>query len=160
MVVSGDPLGCKMGLMIGDIVLGGNGNSVYRIDETRNLVFCYSPVPSTSSSGTDTNVCSESWDIIAECAIKEKVESYGGFSGLPKDVTLSSGQTQFCCLACTVLEVSHQSGGIILFDEVTSGLKAAMEYDRILVMDDGKVVYFGSPAEAVRDSELLSSLMH
>lgn len=60
MVVSGDPLGCKMGLMIGDIALGGNGYSVYRIDETRNLVFCYSPVPSTSSSGTDINVCSES----------------------------------------------------------------------------------------------------
>lgn len=34
--------------------------SVYRILETGNLVSCYSPVPSTSSSGTDTNVSSES----------------------------------------------------------------------------------------------------
>lgn len=39
-------------------------------------------------------------------------------------------------------------------------LEAAVEYDRILVMDYGKVTHFGSPAEAVRDSELLSSLMH
>lgn len=35
-------------------------DSVYRIDESENLVSCYSPVPSTLSSGADTNVSSES----------------------------------------------------------------------------------------------------
>lgn len=39
-------------------------------------------------------------------------------------------------------------------------LEAAVEYDRILVMDGGKVTQFGSPAEAVRYSELRSSLGH
>ncbi|KAJ5181557.1 ATP-binding cassette transporter [Penicillium cf. viridicatum] len=188
-------------------------DSVYRIDETGNLVSCDSPVPSTSASGTDTNVSSESSqlpengyerpteksettvkpmnDIVAsiktpchcarhlstsgdferrtgatrclqrrenmgsECAIKEKVESSGGFSALPKDATFSSGQAQFCSLVRAVLEASHRSGGIILFDEATSGLKAAVEYDQIVVMDDGKVIHFGSPAEAMRNSELL-----
>lgn len=33
-------------------------DSVYRIDETGNLVSCDSPVPSNSASGTDTNVSS------------------------------------------------------------------------------------------------------
>lgn len=37
-------------------------------------------------------------------------------------------------------------------------LEAAVEYDRILVMDDGKVIHFGSPAEVVHESELFSSL--
>lgn len=58
---------------------------------------------------------------LSKCAIKEKVESSGGFSGLPKDVTFSSGQAQFCSLAHTILEASHRSGSIILFDEATSG---------------------------------------
>lgn len=51
MMVSGDLLGCKTGLMI---------DSVYRIDETRNLISCDSQAPSTSASGTDTIVSSES----------------------------------------------------------------------------------------------------
>lgn len=39
-------------------------------------------------------------------------------------------------------------------------LKAAVEYGHIVVMDDGKVIHFGSPAEAVRGFELLSPLRH
>lgn len=61
------------------------------------------------------------WDILAHCAIKEKVESSGGLSALLKDVTFSSGEAQLCSLARTVLEAGHRSGGIILFDEATSG---------------------------------------
>ncbi|KAJ5421202.1 ATP-binding cassette transporter [Penicillium sp. CMV-2018d] len=61
------------------------------------------------------------YDIVAECAIKEKVENSGGFSAPLK-------------------------------------LEAAVECDRIFVMDDDQVTHFGSSAEAVRNSELLSSL--
>lgn len=50
----------------------------------------------------------------SQCAIKEKVESSGGFSALPKDVIFSSGQAQFCSVVLRVLEASHRSGGIIL----------------------------------------------
>jgi ABC-type multidrug transport system fused ATPase/permease subunit len=37
-------------------------------------------------------------------------------------------------------------------------LEAAVEYDRIMVLEKGRIVHFGSPVEVVRDSELFSSL--
>lgn len=36
-------------------------------------------------------------------------------------------------------------------------LEAALEYDRILVLERGQVIAFGTPEEVVRDSELFSS---
>jgi ATP-binding cassette subfamily C (CFTR/MRP) protein 1 len=35
-------------------------------------------------------------------------------------------------------------------------LEAAMEFDRIMVFEDGEVVHFGTPDEVVRNSELFS----
>lgn len=36
-------------------------------------------------------------------------------------------------------------------------LEAALEYDRILVLEKGHVTSFGTPEEVVRDAELFSS---
>jgi ATP-binding cassette subfamily C (CFTR/MRP) protein 1 len=35
-------------------------------------------------------------------------------------------------------------------------LETALDYDRILVLNDGKIVHFGTPAEVVQESELFS----
>jgi ATP-binding cassette subfamily C (CFTR/MRP) protein 1 len=36
-------------------------------------------------------------------------------------------------------------------------LEAALEYDRILVLEGGQIAHFGAPAEIIRDSELFAS---
>jgi ATP-binding cassette subfamily C (CFTR/MRP) protein 1 len=36
-------------------------------------------------------------------------------------------------------------------------LEAALEFDRILVLEKGEVAHFGTPTEVIRDSELFSS---
>lgn len=36
-------------------------------------------------------------------------------------------------------------------------LEAALEYDRILVLEQGHAIHFGKPEEVIRDSELFSS---
>lgn len=36
-------------------------------------------------------------------------------------------------------------------------LEAALEYDRILVLEQGHAIHFGTPEEVIRDSELFSS---
>ena len=38
-------------------------------------------------------------------------------------------------------------------------LEAAMEFDRILVLEDGEVMCFGTPEEVIRDSELFKGIM-
>lgn len=37
-------------------------------------------------------------------------------------------------------------------------LEAALEYDRIVVLENGRVAHFGTPAEVMRDSELFSTM--
>lgn len=36
-------------------------------------------------------------------------------------------------------------------------LEAAVEFDKILVLEKGEVAHFGSPVEVIRDSDLFSS---
>jgi ATP-binding cassette, subfamily C (CFTR/MRP), member 1 len=37
-------------------------------------------------------------------------------------------------------------------------LEAAMNYDRILVLEKGRIAHFGTPDKVLRESELFSSL--
>lgn len=37
-------------------------------------------------------------------------------------------------------------------------LETALEYDRIVVLEDGKVAHFGTPDEVLRDSQLFSTM--
>ncbi|KAK5633143.1 hypothetical protein RRF57_008857 [Xylaria bambusicola] len=37
-------------------------------------------------------------------------------------------------------------------------LETALEYDRIAVLENGRVMHFGSPAEVLRDSGLFSTM--
>lgn len=37
-------------------------------------------------------------------------------------------------------------------------LETALEYDRILVMEEGEVIHFGTPSEVMQDSDLFLSL--
>lgn len=37
-------------------------------------------------------------------------------------------------------------------------LETALEYDRIVVLENGRVAHFGTPAEVLRESELFSTM--
>lgn len=37
-------------------------------------------------------------------------------------------------------------------------LEVALEYDRVLVLENSRLVHFGTPTEVLRDSELFSSM--
>ncbi|KAH6666235.1 putative ATP-binding cassette transporter, partial [Halenospora varia] len=125
-------------------------------------------------------------DVLAECALWEKVNASGGLETKMSDVNLSSGEAQLFALARTILGAGSRRGGIVLLDEATSSidtateqkimkliaerlrgktiisilhrLEVALEYDRILVLDKGEVVHFGTAEEVLQQSELFSAL--
>lgn len=37
-------------------------------------------------------------------------------------------------------------------------LETALQYDRIVVLENGRVAHFGTPAEVLKDSELFSTM--
>lgn len=39
-------------------------------------------------------------------------------------------------------------------------LETALEYDRILIMEKGRIIYSGTPTEALMEADLFSALNH
>jgi ATP-binding cassette, subfamily C (CFTR/MRP), member 1 len=62
----------------------------------------------------------EIWAILADCALKQKIETSGGLETVLTNVSLSAGEVQLFALARTILDAQQWPGGIILFDEATS----------------------------------------
>ncbi|KAF4633368.1 hypothetical protein G7Y89_g4751 [Cudoniella acicularis] len=124
--------------------------------------------------------------VLVECALLEKINASGGLSSKMNDANLSAGEEQLFAFARTILGAGSREGGIVLFDEATSSidtvaeqkimklmadrlqgktiisvlhrLEVALKYDRILVLDKGQMVHFGTPAEILKESELFSTL--
>ncbi|TGO16824.1 hypothetical protein BTUL_0024g00700 [Botrytis tulipae] len=125
-------------------------------------------------------------DALHDCALLDKINASGSLSANICDVNLSVGETQLFVLARTILEIEDSNkGGVVLLDEATSSidvaterkimnvvakslqgktvisvlhrLEAAVEFDKILVLEKGEVAHFGSPEEVIRDSDLFSS---
>ncbi|KAF7942729.1 uncharacterized protein EAE97_006183 [Botrytis byssoidea] len=121
-----------------------------------------------------------------DCALLDKINASGSLSANICDVSLSVGETQLFVLARTVLGIEDSNkGGVVLLDEATSSidvaterkimnvvakrlqgktvisvlhrLEAAVEFDKILVLEKGEVAHFGPPEEVIRDSDLFSS---
>ncbi|KAJ1343636.1 hypothetical protein BSLG_001784 [Batrachochytrium salamandrivorans] len=115
---------------------------------------------------------SEIWDALGRANIKAKVaESVGGLDGEVQEngENLSVGQRQLVCLARAILKkprilimdeatanVDYETDAIIqkclredFFDStiitIAHRLNTIMDYDRVLVMDAGKIVEFDSP---------------
>ncbi|KAI0490109.1 putative ATP-binding cassette transporter [Xylaria cf. heliscus] len=124
--------------------------------------------------------------VLRECAILDNVVAAGGLAGKLSSANFSVGEAQLFVLARTILQAGGRSGGVVLLDEATSSidvatekkimnlivdklqgktiisvlhrLETAMEYDRIVVLENGRVAHFGTPAEVLRDSELFSTM--
>ncbi|KAI0506235.1 putative ATP-binding cassette transporter [Xylaria bambusicola] len=125
-------------------------------------------------------------EVLRECAIIDNIIAAGGLKGNLSGANFSAGEEQLFVLARTILRAGGRPGGVILLDEATSSidvatekkimavigrklqgktvisvlhrLETALEYGRIVVLEDGRVVHFGSPAEILRDSELFSTM--
>jgi len=126
-------------------------------------------------------------EVLLECAVLDRVSAAGGLAVALADTILSPGESQLFSLARTILQASlHlEAGGIVLLDEATSSvdvtterkimklvterlqgktvvsvlhrLEAALGFDRILVLDAGRVVAFGKVDEVVGGCELFAS---
>ncbi|KAK8090448.1 hypothetical protein PG997_005409 [Apiospora hydei] len=123
--------------------------------------------------------------VLEECGVWKPVEASGGLAATLDQVTLSAGEMQLLALARIVLEAGSRRGGIVLFDEAMSSidvatekritelvgktlqgrtvisilhrLEAALEYDRIVVLERGRVVHDGRPEEVREAAELFAS---
>ncbi|KAF7880654.1 uncharacterized protein EAF02_007500 [Botrytis sinoallii] len=121
-----------------------------------------------------------------DCVLLNKINASGSLSAKSGDVNLSVGETQLFVLARTILGIEDSNkGGVVLLDEATSSidvdterkimnivakrlqgktvisvlhrLEAAVEFDKILILEKGEVAHFGPPEEVIRDSDLFSS---
>ncbi|KAI0415678.1 putative ATP-binding cassette transporter [Xylaria grammica] len=125
-------------------------------------------------------------DVLRECAIMDNVAAAGGLSGELSSANFSAGEAQLFVLARTILQAGGRPGGVVLLDEATSSidvatekkimdliarklqgktvisvlhrLETALEYDRIAVLENGRVAHFGAPDEVLRDAELFSTM--
>ncbi|KAF5876101.1 putative abc multidrug protein [Botrytis fragariae] len=118
-------------------------------------------------------------DALRDCALLNKINASGSLSANLGDVTLSVGETQLFVLARTILGIEDSNkGGIVLLDEATSSidvaterkimnvvakrlqgktvisvlhrLEAAVEFDKILVLEKGEMAHFGPPEEKLK----------
>lgn len=124
---------------------------------------------------------------LQDCAVLDRVSAAGGLTGSIADASLSPGEAQLFSLARIILQagLDPAAGGIVLLDEATSSIDTATErklmklmierlqaktvisilhrlemalaFDRILVLEEGRVVGFGTPREVVRDCDLFVS---
>lgn len=106
---------------------------------------------------------------MAECNILEIVEKRGGLDGVVSNDALSAGEKQMICICRALLKNSQ----IVLIDEATANidvrndmliqkviaekfkgktlltiahrLSTIANYDKIMIMEGGKLIEFGSP---------------
>jgi len=127
------------------------------------------------------------WQVLEKAQLAKRVESAGGLDSNIEEggSNYSVGEMQLLCLARALLRRQEQ-GGLLLLDEATSALDAEtdktiqeairsefncttitiahrirtlLDYDRVLVLSEGKVVEFGSPKELFhKDGSLFRSL--
>ncbi|KAF4626586.1 hypothetical protein G7Y89_g11569 [Cudoniella acicularis] len=121
-------------------------------------------------------------DALAECALLVKITESGGLSANMSDTNLSAGESQLFALARTILEAGSRPGKLTTYYSIDIAtekkimrliaerlqgktiisvlhrLEVALEYDRILILEKGEVVHFGSAEEVLQQSELFSEL--
>lgn len=106
---------------------------------------------------------------MSECNILEIVDRRGGLDGTVSNDALSAGEKQLICICRALLKNSQ----IVLIDEATANvdvrndiliqkviaqkfkgktlltiahrLSTIANYDKIMIMEDGKLIEFGSP---------------
>lgn len=109
-------------------------------------------------------------DVLEKFELADVVEAMGGLDGEMKEETLSQGQRQIFCFARATL----RGGRIVVMDEVTSSidpmterrfqhlmrnsfsgrtliviahrLESILDFDRVALLDEGRLVEFDSPA--------------
>ncbi|KAK1757795.1 P-loop containing nucleoside triphosphate hydrolase protein [Echria macrotheca] len=125
-------------------------------------------------------------DVLRECAVLENVSAGGGIDGQLADMSFSVGEAQLFTLARTILRAQGAHGGVVLFDEATSSLdvaterkimdllaekfrgrtlisvlhrlETALEYDRVLVLEEGRIVSFDTPDDTLKSVDLFRSV--
>lgn len=126
------------------------------------------------------------WDALEKSQLKNRVESAGGLDSEVSEGggNYSVGELQLLCLARALLR-RQEVGGLLLLDEATSALdgetdqiiqkvirsdfhcttitiahriQTLMDYDKVAVLDAGKVVEFGSPQELMKVPSQFQSL--
>lgn len=127
-------------------------------------------------------------NVLRECGILDMVQNTpGGLMASRGSVKFSAGEEQLLTVARVILDVERGAGGgIVLLDEATSSvdkatevmmetliktrlrrktliainhrLEAVMDYDRVVVLDNGMVVDAGTPAELVSRCDLFAGL--
>ncbi|KAM3522971.1 hypothetical protein NHJ13051_005364 [Beauveria bassiana] len=122
---------------------------------------------------------------LKECEIWDKIRESGGLGAKRIDTNMSNGEVQLLSIARLILSDGGKPGGLIVLDEATSSLdaeteakleevmarrlrgkstlsvlhrvEAAAKYDKIAVMDKGKLVDFGEAAEVIKRNILFVS---
>ncbi|KAM0669638.1 hypothetical protein ACQRIU_000033 [Beauveria bassiana] len=122
---------------------------------------------------------------LKECEIWDKIHESGGLGAKRIDTNMSNGEVQLLSIARLILSDGGKPGGLIVLDEATSSLdaeteakveevmarrlrgkstlsvlhrvEAAAKYDKIAVMDKGKLVGFGEAAEVIKRNILFMS---
>ncbi|KAF2218105.1 hypothetical protein CERZMDRAFT_119613 [Cercospora zeae-maydis SCOH1-5] len=125
-------------------------------------------------------------EVLQACGLLDKVNAGGGLDSSLSALGLSAGEMQLLVLARAVVHAGKAERGLVLLDESTSSidhvaahamlnlvrnrlssktvlailhdLEAAMQFDRIIVLDGGSIACDGSPAHVLRESSLFVSL--
>lgn len=127
------------------------------------------------------------FEALDTCGLADKIKNLGVLDCSFKDINLSAGEIQLLIFARTLLQLcGRPKGSCILFDEAASSvdlaterkilqilhekfpdhttisvlhrLEAAMGYDRILVLEGGRVAHFDTPTNIAKVSQLFAHL--
>jgi len=128
----------------------------------------------------------EIWDALEKSQLRKRVEEAGGLDSKVEEGggNYSVGELQLLCLARALLR-RQERGGLLLLDEATSALDAEtdatiqhvirsdfkcttitiahriqtlLDYDRVVVLDAGRVVEFDSPQELLKRASQFQAL--
>ncbi|KAJ0300193.1 hypothetical protein COL516b_008544 [Colletotrichum fioriniae] len=122
------------------------------------------------------------WDALKKTGLKALFEDKGGLEANLNTDWLSAGQKQLFCMARAILRASH----VLLLDEATSSLdqateqivqdligsefqgwtiiviahrlRAVIDFDKVVTLQDGKVVEFDSPKKLLEDGGAFAAM--
>ncbi|KXH56884.1 ABC transporter [Colletotrichum salicis] len=122
------------------------------------------------------------WDALEKTGLKALFEDKGGLEADLNTEWLSAGQKQLFCMARAILRDSH----VLLLDEATSSLdqateqvvqdligsefqgwtiiviahrlRATVDFDKVVTLQDGKVVEFDSPKKLLEDGGIFAAM--